>query len=112
METQFFAAALRASDSFDVVHSHIGASLIPFGGLSSAPVLHTVHAGLDSVDEHWILSRHPEAHIAAISDSVDSGTKVIAKKREVIDGLKRSIEFYVKERDRRSKELVRPTELN
>ena len=50
--------------------------------------------------------------ISALSDSQDSGTKMIERKREVIDGLKRSAEFYAKERDRRNRELARPTELN
>ena len=63
------AAALRRSESFDVIHCHLGAAMIPFGALSRAPVLHTVHAGLDAVDEQWILRRYPEAPIAAISDS-------------------------------------------
>ncbi len=64
-----FADALRASQDFDVLHSHVGASLLPLGVLSRAPVVHTVHAGLDAVDEQWILARCPEAQIAAISDS-------------------------------------------
>ena len=50
--------------------------------------------------------------IAAMSDSQDSGTKMIERKREVIEGLKRSAEFFAKERDRRNRELARPTELN
>jgi glycosyltransferase involved in cell wall biosynthesis len=64
-----FSAALRQSESFDVIHCHIGAATIPYGVLSRTPVLHTVHAGLDAVDEQWVLSQYPEVPIAAISDS-------------------------------------------
>lgn len=95
-----FAAALRASDSFDVIHSHIGASLVPFGGLSSAPVLHTVHAGLDSVDEHWTLCRHPEAHIAAISDSQVS--TVPAERRRTIRTVYHGCDFDLYEHSGRA----------
>jgi glycosyltransferase involved in cell wall biosynthesis len=64
-----FAAALEQSGAYDVIHCHAGASMIPFSALSRVPVLHTIHAGVDAVDEQWILSRYPEVPIAAISDS-------------------------------------------
>jgi glycosyltransferase involved in cell wall biosynthesis len=95
-----FAAALRDSESFDVIHSHVGASLIPFGGLSRAPVVHTVHAGLDSVDEHWVLSRHPEAHIASISDSQVS--TVPAERRRTIRTVYHGCDFSLYEHSRRA----------
>ena len=50
-----FAEAFYRSDAFDVIHSHIGASFIPFSMLSKVPILHTVHAGLDPLDEQWVL---------------------------------------------------------
>jgi glycosyltransferase involved in cell wall biosynthesis len=61
--------ALRRSESFDVIHCHLGPAMIPFGSLAKTPVLHTVHAGLDSVDEQWVLQQYPDVPIAAISDS-------------------------------------------
>lgn len=64
-----FTEALRRSESFDVIHCHLGPAMIPFGALSKTPVLHTIHAGLDSVDEHWVLRQYPDVPIAAISDS-------------------------------------------
>jgi glycosyltransferase involved in cell wall biosynthesis len=64
-----FAEALHKSDSFDVIHCHVGASMIPFGSISRTPVLHTVHAGLDSVDEQWVLKQYPDVPIVAISNS-------------------------------------------
>ena len=66
--------ALRRSESFDVIHCHLGPAMIPFGSLSKTPVLHTVHAGLDSVDEQWVLRQYPDVPIAAISDSQVAAT--------------------------------------
>jgi glycosyltransferase involved in cell wall biosynthesis len=63
------AQALTDAPQYDVIHSHIGTPGFALGDLSSRPVLHTVHAGLDGVDEQWLLRRHPEALIATISDS-------------------------------------------
>jgi glycosyltransferase involved in cell wall biosynthesis len=75
-----FSEALRRSEAFDVIHCHGGPALIPFASLSKVPVLHTVHAGLDSVDEQWILRKYPEASIAAISNSQVSTTPAERRK--------------------------------
>jgi glycosyltransferase involved in cell wall biosynthesis len=64
-----FAEALRQDKSFDVIHCHLGASMIPFSTLSTIPVVHTVHAGLDIIDEQWVLGQYPNVPIAAISRS-------------------------------------------
>src|SRR3990172_768650 len=61
--------AVAQSCSFDVIHSHVGPLGIPFSRLSPIPVVHTVHQGLDGVDEQWLLRQYPEAFIASISDS-------------------------------------------
>jgi glycosyltransferase involved in cell wall biosynthesis len=76
------AQALERSREFDVVHSHIGPLGIPLGALTETPVVHTVHAGLDSVDEHWLLARHPNARVVAISDSQVS-TVDAARRRDI-----------------------------
>jgi glycosyltransferase involved in cell wall biosynthesis len=60
---------LKGSSSYDLVHCHLGAATIPYSALSRAPVIHTVHEGLDSRDEHWLLRKYPEVTIAAISHS-------------------------------------------
>ena len=60
---------LRRSSFYDVIHCHLGAASIPYSVLSQVPVIHTVHEGLDSPDEHWILRKYPEVTIAAISHS-------------------------------------------
>ena len=60
------AAALRESDTFDVIHCHTGCSHIPFSILSKTPMLHTIPIEL-SVDERWLLSRYPDVPIVAIS---------------------------------------------
>jgi glycosyltransferase involved in cell wall biosynthesis len=63
------AQAVSRAGDFDLIHSHVGTLGLPFSCLSPHPVVHTVHAGLDGVDEQWLLRRHPEAVIASISDS-------------------------------------------
>jgi glycosyltransferase involved in cell wall biosynthesis len=63
------AEALRESDAFDIIHCHVGPATIPLSRLSKVPMLHTIHAGLDSVDELWVLQQYPEVPIAAISYS-------------------------------------------
>jgi glycosyltransferase involved in cell wall biosynthesis len=64
-----FVESLKDAASFDVIHSHIGCAFIPIAELSKTPVLHTMHAALDLVDELWILKKYPNAPIAAISRS-------------------------------------------
>ena len=49
-----FVESLKDAASFDVIHSHIGCAFVPIAELSRTPVLHTVHAALDLVDELWI----------------------------------------------------------
>lgn len=71
---EYYAAAnvveaLRQEQSFDVIHCHVGASMIPLSKLVTTPVVHTVHAGLDPIDEQWVLGRYPDVSIAAISHS-------------------------------------------
>lgn len=63
------AQALARAQEFDIIHSHIGPIGIALGEIAPTPVIHTVHAGLDSIDEHWLLYRHPESIVVAISDS-------------------------------------------
>lgn len=60
---------LKRADEFDVIHSHMGAASIPLASLCSAPMLYTIHEGLDSPDEHWLIDNYPGASIAAISHS-------------------------------------------
>lgn len=60
---------LRRSEEYDVIHCHLGAATLPYSTLSKTPVVHTVHEGLDSPDEHWLLHKYPEVPIAAISHS-------------------------------------------
>ena len=61
-----FAEALRAVDSFDVIHCHLGCSFISLGAVSHTPMLHTLHIVL-SVDDRWVASRYPQVPLAAIS---------------------------------------------
>lgn len=63
------AQALKQAQQFDVIHAHIGPLGLPFSDLSSVPIVHTVHAGLDGRDELWLLEHHPKAVVASISNS-------------------------------------------
>lgn len=60
------AEALRLSDDFDVIHSHLSPAWIPIGALSRAPVLWTLHTSTH-VDDEWALNRFPEVHAVGIS---------------------------------------------
>jgi glycosyltransferase involved in cell wall biosynthesis len=64
--TSAFVEALRDGASFDVIHCHLGASEIPLGELSAAPVLHTLHSPL-TVDDLWVLDRYPRAAVTTAS---------------------------------------------
>jgi hypothetical protein len=61
--------AMKRAEEFDVIHCHAGAAMIAITSSCPVPVVHTVHAGLDSPDEHWLLDRYPRATVAAISHS-------------------------------------------
>lgn len=61
--------ALRHAASFDIIHCHLGSAYIPFGALSTTPVLHTIPSSLEYVDELFVLNRYPNVPIAALSHS-------------------------------------------
>jgi len=61
-----FAEVLRAANSFDVIHNHLGCSFIPFGSATATCLLTTPHTVL-SVDDLWALQRHARAPLAAVS---------------------------------------------
>jgi glycosyltransferase involved in cell wall biosynthesis len=63
------ASALRRASDFDVIHCHLGIASVPATALSPTPVVHTVHAGMGSVDDLWVLERFPEIQLAAMSRS-------------------------------------------
>src|SRR6267142_135856 len=58
--------ALHASDSFDIIHSHVGCYAIPLGLLSRAPILHTLHNPI-TPDAIWLLERYSNAAVTAVS---------------------------------------------
>jgi glycosyltransferase involved in cell wall biosynthesis len=61
-----FAEVLRNAGAFDIIHCHLGAAQLPLAALSPTPVLYTLN-NVPTLDEHWVLARHPEIAIAAIS---------------------------------------------
>ncbi len=60
------AEALQVSDSFDVIHFHLGCVAIPLGLLSKAPVLHTIPTAI-TLDDQWVLNRYPTIPVTALS---------------------------------------------
>ncbi|MCH8888303.1 MAG: glycosyltransferase family 4 protein, partial [SAR324 cluster bacterium] len=56
------------SDRFDIMHCHMGAAMIPYSLLSRTPMIHTVHAALEYVDDIWVLNQYPDVPIIAISN--------------------------------------------
>jgi len=65
-ETCNIAEALQRSDSFDVVHFHVGCYAIPLGALSCSSVLHTLHNPV-TPDAIWLLERYALASVTAVS---------------------------------------------
>jgi len=65
-ETCNIAEALQQSDSFDVIHFHVGCYAIPLGALSRTPILHTLHNPITH-DAIWLLNRYANAAVTAVS---------------------------------------------
>lgn len=66
-ETLHVAAAFEHAAEFDVIHSHVYHTALPFTRLVQTPVVHTYHI-LPDPDIVQAYERYPEAHIVAISD--------------------------------------------
>src|SRR5467141_130566 len=60
------AEAIYTSDSFDIIHSHVGCYAIPLGFLSRTPILHTLHNPI-TPDAIWLLERYANAAVTAVS---------------------------------------------
>ena len=60
------AEALQQSDSFDLIHFHVGCYAIPLGALSRTPILHTLHNPI-TPDAIWLLNRCANAAVTAVS---------------------------------------------
>jgi glycosyltransferase involved in cell wall biosynthesis len=58
---------LQCSQSFDVIHFHLGCSAIPLSVLSKAPVLHTIPTAI-TIDDIWVINRYPDVPIIALSE--------------------------------------------
>ncbi len=65
-ETCNIAEALRGSNSFDIIHSHVGCYAIPLEALSRTPMLHTLHNPI-TPDGIWLLERYANAAVTAVS---------------------------------------------
>jgi glycosyltransferase involved in cell wall biosynthesis len=68
-EYQYYAnlsmsEALRQAGTFDLIHSHVGTSVIPLSALSETTLLHTIHTGLF---DRSVFTGHPDLPIVAIS---------------------------------------------
>src|SRR5437016_10382329 len=65
-ETCNIAEALQQSDSFDLIHFHVGCYAMPLGALSRTPILHTLHNPI-TPDAIWLLNRYANAVVTAVS---------------------------------------------
>jgi len=62
------AGALAPDRGFDLVHSHLGAAFVPLTGLAACPVVHSVPHAV-TVDDRWVLARHPDARVCFVSEA-------------------------------------------
>lgn len=60
------AQALADSGEFDLIHFHLGCSILPLSVFSEAKVLHTIPTCI-TVDDVWTLDQHPEVAVNGIS---------------------------------------------
>ena len=56
------------ADEFDVIHSHVGCSALPYGKLVKTPIVHTLH-GIFTPDNRKMFSYAKEQPYISISDS-------------------------------------------
>jgi glycosyltransferase involved in cell wall biosynthesis len=60
--------AVRDSNSYDLIHCHLGSFSIPLSILSQAPLLHSMPSALQP-DDLWMVHRYPDAVVTARSHS-------------------------------------------
>jgi len=60
------AMALTDENDYDVVHAHLGCSRVPYGTVSTIPVLHTLHDPIE-IDDVWMALRFPRERLVALS---------------------------------------------
>lgn len=63
------ARVVRDASRYDVVHSHLDYLAFPFGRLSSAPFVHTMHGRLDLPELKPLLREFNDASLVSISNS-------------------------------------------
>lgn len=59
---------LQKADSFDIIHSHIGYTLLPYAKFIKTPVIHTLHGPLTSDNRKLFLTAKEQPYIS-ISDA-------------------------------------------
>lgn len=57
---------IEDSDAFDIIHFHLGCTILPLSTLSKAKVLHTIPTCI-TVDDVWILKQYPDVPVNGIS---------------------------------------------
>jgi glycosyltransferase involved in cell wall biosynthesis len=62
-------AVFERADEFDVIHSHVEYFCLPFGRLVETPILHTMHARMDSPELQPIMRAYRDANLVSISDN-------------------------------------------
>jgi glycosyltransferase involved in cell wall biosynthesis len=56
------------AEEFDIIHSHVGISALPFGNLVKTPTVHTLHGNFTR-DNQQIFSHHAKQPYISISDA-------------------------------------------
>jgi glycosyltransferase involved in cell wall biosynthesis len=66
--TAALVEAIKARDSFDVIHSHIGTSVVPLNAVSNVPIVHTIHTVVGP-DDQWVFDHYPDVPLVGLSHS-------------------------------------------
>jgi glycosyltransferase involved in cell wall biosynthesis len=69
LHLHMLAEVMGSDDRFDIVHSHLDIWTMPFGRVSSVPMVLTMHGRLDLELMWQILPRYPAVPLVSISDS-------------------------------------------
>jgi glycosyltransferase involved in cell wall biosynthesis len=85
-EAAAIAHALDVAAQVDVLHSHLGARLVPIEAFAHAPVVHTIHTSI-SADMRWLLSEFPGARLTVVSHAQAAALDGAARPEVIANGI-------------------------
>ena len=78
--------ALRVAREVDVLHSHLGARLVPIAAFAQAPIVHTIHTSISS-DMRWLLREFPDARLTVVSRAQAAALAGVGSPEVITNGI-------------------------